>query len=66
MHLLHAVDNAGEEIAQHTAMHRRTPLAQQPGTQKCLLQDQAGDSAYRAARHDNMLLPSAFAQEPEG
>ena len=26
------------------------PFAQQPGIQKGLLQDQAGDSAYRAAR----------------
>ena len=51
LHLSHAVDNAGKENAQYTAMHRRIPLAQQPGIQKCLLQDQAGDSAYRAARH---------------
>ena len=51
MHLSHVVDNAGEDYAQYAAMHRRTPLAQQQGIQKSLLQDQAGDSAYRAARH---------------
>ncbi len=32
-HLLHVVDNACKENAQNTAMHRRTPLAQQPGIQ---------------------------------
>ncbi len=65
-HLLRVVDNACKENAQNAAMHRRTPLAQQPGIQKSLLQDKAGNPPTGQLGIDKLLLPSGSARVPEG